>query len=207
MRMIHNDEEEDARVSMTPLIDLVFILMVYFLLTMTFVPDEQWLGSLLERGGTGAATTFMKEQINVVFIPAAVPGTQSSRELQHWYETHPSPGAVTCRINGHELHLDQSQTEEQQLQRIHDFIVQQLQMLELSTATRAQQERVVLHCFERLPWRYALAGYDAVRAYEEGRGGLQDQKLQRQFDFAPSELRHTHAYALGQELLRLRSLH
>ena len=55
MAMIRYDDEEDQnnRVNMTPLIDLVFLLLVYFMLAMTFSPDEEWLNSLLNGGGTG----------------------------------------------------------------------------------------------------------------------------------------------------------
>ena len=206
-----NDEEnkEKAMVDMTPMIDIVFLLLVYFILTMTFMPDEKWLSQLLptKQGGDGnPIEQFDKQDINISFYPSGAPQGNSTREIQDWYDGLGAVQQVTCRINGSTIELNFNQDHEEQVEQIHAFINEQLAKYEDHLSTREKQDAVNVHCFSRLPWRYAIAGFDAVRAYEKEITKVEERIMGRDFGFAPNQLRDHRHDQLGDEIFRLRSL-
>lgn len=205
MRMIKDQEEEEGQgLNMMPLIDIVFLLLVYFIVTMTFSPDEEWINSLLSKGGPGHVT-LEKQEINISFFPAYIPRSHKPSEVQDWYEKT-DVEAIECRMNGNSIILHKHAHHEEQVERIHAFILQELEKVEQHVATREQQDPIKVHCFRQLPWRYALAGYDAVRAYEMKKSGTESVLLARDFGFAPNEQRDARQYYLGNELLHLSKL-
>ncbi len=205
MRMIKDEDQEEGQgINIMPLIDIVFLLLVYFILTMTFAPDEKWIASLLNGGGTGDGP-IENHEVNISFFPAHAPHTNKPSEMQKWYE-NTDVKEIECRVNGSSIVLNKFEDHEVQVEKIHTFILEQLAKSELHVATREQQDPIKVHCFRRLPWRYALAGFDAVRAYEKQITGQNEVVLKRQFGFAPNERRDARQYFLGNEILRLRNL-
>ncbi len=212
MAMIDLQDEENrekATVDMTPMIDIVFLLLVYFVLTMTFMPDEKWLSQLLpttKGGDSNVVEQLEVQEINISFYPSGAPATSSTSELQNWYDNLDSIQHVTCRINGSTIELPFHLDHEQQVERIHAFINEQLAKYEDHLSTREKQDSVNVHCFSRLPWRYAIAGFDAVRAYEKEITKVDEKIMGRDFGFAPNQLRDHRHDQLGDEIFRLRSL-
>ena len=205
-------EEQDEKLNMMPLIDIVFLLLIYFMLTMTFVDDEKWIRHLLEtRDGPGKPTqTLEKNEINICVYPAGAPSYESTVALDHWFKEERNMQQIIYRVGSSQIIVDSKANMEEELERVHDFITHELDRFEINLATRGKQDPIKVHCFSALPWQYAAAAYDAVRGYESGKGfnykEAGDLLAAREFGFAPSEIRDAYAHQYGRELFRLAHL-
>lgn len=71
MRLLTRDESaEEFRLPITSLIDVVFLLLIYFIVTNTFTAPESRLSSALqaERQGAGRAADFVPQVVHVEMI-------------------------------------------------------------------------------------------------------------------------------------------
>ena len=205
------DDEENEGLNMMPLIDIVFLLLIYFMLTMTFVDDEKWIRHLLDtRSGQGPGPTLEKHEINICVYPAGAPDYESSMALDEWFKEERQMRTIIFRVGSAQIEVDRRADDEQELERVHAFITQELHRFELDRATRDNQDPIKVHCFSALPWQYAAAAYDAVRAYEQDMGfnykKATDLIAAREFGFAPPEIRDAYAHQYGRELFRLAHL-
>ncbi len=93
---------------------------------------------------------------------------------------------------------------------IHDYVFAALERRERpGAAASKEQDPVVIRCFSRLPWKFALIAYDAVRDFEKSKsGGMDDGQPSRwedarTIDFAPPLMRNVSVDELGEELYEI----
>lgn len=205
------DDEKEEGLNMMPLIDIVFLLLIYFMLTMTFVDDEKWIRHLLPtQAGPGGGPSLDKHEINICVYPAGAPDYESSTALDQWFKDERNMRQIIFRVGSKQIIVDRRADEEKELERVHDFVTQELLRFEMDRATRNNQDPIKVHCFSALPWQYAAAAYDAVRAYEQKMGFNYKKAVDlleaREFGFAPPEIRDAYAHQYGRELFRLAHL-
>ena len=231
MADIPGDGLSEGRLDLVPMIDCIMLLLLFFMLTTRFTPEEKTIQNLLP-ADTGHLPR-PHDQVDppkLVFInitPAGIAkdSFESERQTHAWIldqqRRHPDgvfPVAefrIGTRPRAEQLErrdLAERDTAlmSPHLARIHRFIHEELAQLEIAGQDRAAQPRVVVQCFSGLSWQYALVAYDAVRSYELGR----DPAIQPPFtpevlarmrpvDFAPPRLRDFKAWDLGNELFQI----
>jgi hypothetical protein len=207
------DEQDEQRCDMTPMIDLIFLLLIFFILSARFVAPEQAIQALLPRDGSGPVQSMLAEPpIQVRILPDAVSAGAGPHQLQAaWDAGHLSRQQAELRIGGSSLSLDGRQLDQPQgseaiLMAIHGAVAAALGAHERPGQPRGRQTPVEIHCFSDLPWKYALAAYDAARAYERSVGGTTGAGAlaERQLSFSAPHLRNHDPLAAGEELWRLR---
>jgi len=100
------DRERAARLPMTTMIDIVFLLLIYFLVTATLTPSESQLSSALqaEQQASGALADLQPQVIRVELVdgvPAFRLGARvlrSKEELTSILEKLPTEGGVFIRV-------------------------------------------------------------------------------------------------------------
>jgi hypothetical protein len=187
-----NDSLDDGKLDLVPMIDTVMLLLLFFILTTKFTSEERVLAAVLptDKGGGTAAAPLPPERVRVVVEPA--------------------DGGATVRVGGGEpflvetaaLQLPPGADLDAALARLHHGISARLSVYEAAGARRTQVP-IDVHCYTRLPWRFALTTYDAVRAFERSHGESADDL--REVAFAAPPLRGRDA-APERELAFLRSL-
>jgi len=167
-------DEDERRPDLTPLIDIVFLLLVFLLLTTDFVAPERVIHQLLptDQGPSQEITIIPETEIHFAVHPAGI-----SRDMElaalHEFARSPAasrPGAVVVRCLDRRLVVDLAEPPERRLERIHGFVDGLLADQERPGHERAKQMPVVIHCYSGLAWSHALAVFDAAREYE-GRHG------------------------------------
>ena len=105
--------QADAEVDLVPLIDCVFLLLIFFILTSRFVPDEFMLSALMPTNGTAKIVgppSVISEQIRIAITPAGAPARASEAELDAWSKRARRLGGfgvADLRIGGREpLRID-----------------------------------------------------------------------------------------------------
>lgn len=192
-------EPGDGKLDLVPLIDTVMLLLMFFILTSKFTADDLVVSSLLPPEGQAVTPTpdvLPPETIRIVVLPD---GPAAARVR--------IGGGDEVRLAGDHLALPPGPELQRSLDAFHAELAARLAPYEHPGA-RADQPPVEIHCASRLPWRFALATYDAVRAYELGR--LPDPALpleqQRAIAFAPPAVRATASDTPERELERLQRL-
>ena len=102
--------------------------------------------------------------------------------------------------------LSQSLTDSDELQRVHQMVHAALAAHETADVLRSDQDPIVIHCFSGLPWKYALAAYDSVRAYEAqfvADEGVLRADHARAVTWAPPLVRNVNNWAMGNELFEI----
>ncbi len=222
------DPLRDGKPDLVPMIDCIMLLLLFFILTTRFISEDQQIAALLPTD-QGARTTPVvvvapPSEINVVVTPGDLPrGLDEHGYQAAWDRLLRVRGAApilaaTLRIGGSDpilinagaLGSSDPQTAMRQINAIHAYIGLELAARE-QAGLRNEQPTVNIHCFSGLSWGYALAAYDAVRAYEGTRqtnpgisSGLLDEH-QRTVTFAPPRLRGI-AREYGHELWELQHL-
>jgi len=190
--------EETGKLDLVPMIDCVMLLLLFFILTSSFKSEEQRISALLstEKGQPGKPTVVQPEQVNVVILPGE--GRMARVRIG---------GGDEILLDGAALAAPASAEVEAALDGFHAAIADRLAAYE-KDEPRAKQIPVEIHCATRLPWRHAIAAYDAVRAYEQHR--LPDPSValsdQRSVAFGAPTVRKTATDNEKDELDRLERL-
>ncbi len=211
------EEDEEVKPDMTPMIDIIFLLLIFFLLTTKFIPDEKFITSLLPTNkGQGAPTESTiepPEDVNIMAYPAGMTrGHQPSFYNNEW-ETKRETRVAKFRVGagaefevqGRELAFESTEQRKwDEVKRTHAFLHGELEKREQHAASRKDEDPVVIHCFSGMPWKYALLIYDAVRDFEREKGGDLVNLLEaREVNFAPPRVRDYHEWELGNELYEI----
>lgn len=219
----------DGKIDLVPMIDCVMLLLLFFILTTKFTADEKQLSALLPTDrGTASSTDRTPPvkpptDINLVITPNGISRGLSEAAYQTTWEgierlRGRTPPSAVLRIGGSDplvidgsLFVSQDQTAvKTQVELIHAYVARELAAREES-GSRTDQHPVNIHCFSGLSWGYALAVYDAVRAYEGHHHPPADTSSvttdgQRLVTFAPPRVRNHKANELGGELWELTNL-
>jgi Biopolymer transport protein ExbD/TolR len=173
----------EGKIDLVPMIDCVMLLLLFFILTTRFTSDEKQLAALLPTTqGEGippqTPPVTPPKDIHLVVVPAGLPiGLSETAYQERWDEVTRnrgrSPPAAELHIGGSEaipldgsLFLSKDHTAvTAQVEVIHAYVARELAERE-EAGGRQGQSPVTIHCFSGLSWGYALAVYDAVRAYE-----------------------------------------
>ena len=97
-------EDDESVIDLTPMIDLVFLLLVFFLLTSRFVPEEKYLAQLLptDGGQRDAPHVTPPEVVAIAVYPAQfVRGCQPSSYERGWRDGYDTRLAA-YRMGNHE---------------------------------------------------------------------------------------------------------
>ncbi|MHC5066949.1 MAG: biopolymer transporter ExbD [Planctomycetota bacterium] len=202
--------DESAVADMTPMIDVVFLLLIFFLLTTTFVPEELVISNLLptEIGDAAApADLIERSTVHITVLPDGIErGLDAAAYQAAWQAGYSRDraqvvvgAAAPYYVDG--VHLQATQPHDKvAMVALHEHLHGQLMALEHAGQPRDEQDPIVIHCFSGLAWKYALATYDAVRSYEQGHvaaGG------ERKVSFAPPPRVTAEPLAIGYELARI----
>jgi biopolymer transport protein ExbD len=227
-------EDNEVPLDMTPMIDCIFLLLIFFILTTKFTPDEKAIASLMptDKGQAQSSSTspVPKEQVNIKIYPRSpgetnqfVKGYQPSD-----YKAFLTPilnerlgrpieriivqagGSQAVPVDGQALSEKGGPRLEAQLSAFRGAIMNKLQELDqsLPVSTRKDAPPVIIHCYSRLPWKFAILAYDAVRQYEGDMGAgvitkNQDLANAREVTFAPPRIRNYSANEDGNELYEI----
>jgi biopolymer transport protein ExbD len=206
------DAEREEKPNLTPLIDIVFLLLVFLILTTRFIQDEEIIGQLLAPQGQHPTPVQvdLRPQVNLALHPGGLPATRSAAELDAFAAAYAPTGfeSVMLRSGGDEFLLDPQADPQQQLDALTGFIHAALGRAELADLPREAQDPITIHCFSGLPWRYALWAYDAVRGYERDQAaghkamlnGYETDRPTRPISFAPPRIRNSSQHERGREL-------
>jgi len=215
---IQVDDEEDIKGDMTPMIDIIFLLLIFFILTTKFIPEEKVIASLLPTNkGQSSASTPLEEKhdVNVLIYPGVYErGQQPSWYDKDWKANYFTQEAVYRVSNRPHIKIDgdrltqKTARQNEQLEQVHSYIYSELEAFEKPGAPRKEQDPIVIHCFSGLPWKYALAAYDAIRAFEAqkvGTGELRPEDIlnAREVNFAPPRIRNYRKWEMGYELFEI----
>lgn len=194
MAHIASEDQDETRSDLTPLIDLVFLLLVFFLLTTTFLAPELALDSLLPTDtGSRQESRLIDppEAVVLTVVPAGLPDRGTPTDFAHAWRA-PGPRApVEVRAGRSRLALPVA--DQAVLDALGPFVATALASGDALTSEGPAP--VEIACFSGLPWRYALWTYDAVRdtARQDGR--------ERKVGFAPPAVAGDRVY--GRELAAL----
>lgn len=207
-------EDDEMQIDMTPMIDIIFLLLIFFILTSKFVPDEKFLVSILPTDkGTASvsASPVEKEEIHIRVYPAQfTPGHQPSVYDKAWKDTRDVSKAKYqignlnfIEISGADLMERAGTKVNSALDNVHGYITTHLATFEQG-GVRKDLPPIIIHGFTGLPWKYVLVAYDAVRAYENRQGSAADDVTQmqnaREVNFAPPRVRQYREWEMGYEL-------
>lgn len=190
-----DDSLDQGRVDLVPMIDCIMLLLLFFMMTTKFTAEEQRLSSILptDQGGERRNREPPK-QINLTVVPAGADPTLDAAALDRGLGGG-STREADLRIGNRDplrLHGDGSD-----LEAIHRYVAEGLAPYEVAGAMRTEQLPIDIHCFSGMPWRHALAAYDAVRGYELGKGS---QTIARTVTMAPPRIRDATPTIRGEEL-------
>jgi hypothetical protein len=213
-----NDPLDDGRLDLVPMIDCIMLLLLFFMMTSKFVPEDLVIGSVLptDHGGPVRTTVAPKPAIKVVVYPADLP-TESTAAGYSTYLTRMRAGGARdamVRIGGREplripgavLNGPIDSAMPAQVEQIHTYLASELGKYETAGQARNEQNDIVIHCFSGLSWKFALVTYDAVRAYEASKvpplppGQAADLTQARAVTFAPPRVRDADPQTLSTEL-------
>ena len=193
-----NTHDETGKLDLVPMIDCVMLLLLFFILTSSFTSEEQRIAALLStEGGPGPGKSIEQPQIVRVVV---LPGEGRSARVR-------IGGGEEMVLDGNALAQPGGAAVEAAIDAFHATLAARLEVYEKGGA-RTDQTPVEIHCATRLPWRHAIAVYDAVRAYEQTR--LPDPSValsdQRSVAFGAPTVRRTATDNESDELDRLERL-
>lgn len=218
-------EDNTVPMDMTPMIDCIFLLLIFFILTSKFTPDEKAIASLLptNKGQTGVSSSKeLPKQVNICIYPMGMAkGRQPSEYWAHVQQIQaqdPIISKAALRIGGSpEVEMDRhvlgdrgSDAMNAMMDNIHAYVAQCLEERDkdMPTQNRKDAVPVVISCYSGMSWQYALLAYDAVRAYEASKGSIATDpnalENAREVTFAPPRIRNYDTkYPLGNELYEI----
>lgn len=213
--------DNETAVDLTPMIDCVFLLLVFFILTTRIQPDEMQLPSLLPAvGPTTTVPQPIRQEIAIIVQPADLPaGLQPSAYralLGDLRARDPAlsqvdvrvGGSAPLRVDGRALAGPPRPEQRAQVDAIHAYVARELAAREPSAmGGRAAAPAVRIRAFSGLAWQHAALAFDAVRGYERGRGGRDNDAASiaeaREVAFVPPLVRNAGTNTIGDELYEL----
>ncbi len=210
-----------AAVDWTPLIDIVFLLLIFFILTTSFRRDDLMLGALMPAHGQAALPqrAIPLPTVRISVLPAGIDMHANEATYERWAQDvrrHPID-TVAVRMGGQRLTTidlrvlrwgeEAAQTAE--LMRVHAIIHAGLAAREDgSGGPLAQAAPIEIHAWSGLPWSGVTTVFDAVRAYEAAAHGtvITEQahlRDARPLAFAPPRIRNHTAREDGRELYEI----
>lgn len=217
-------DSNDCAIDLTPMIDIVFLMLVFFILTTSFRPEEQQLAGLLPQGGAGVvdATVLPPPTVRISIVPIDLPERATEAEYQVVARRllHQGPcDAVDLRMGTQvlgriDLRLLRSADHaiaRDELERIHALLHGSLAQREIPVQKRSEAPPVEIHAWSGLPWASVTTVFDAVRSYEAERHGSQittreDLNTARSVAFAAPPVRNVSTKNEGRELFDLMHL-
>jgi hypothetical protein len=211
-----DDRLASGKLDLVPMIDCIMLLLLFFILTIKFVPEEQAIGALLptKQGQTQGPPIEPKHAVDICIYPAGLErGMLPSDYEGAWRAAGNDPERAWLRIGTAEpiaidatvLRASGGPAVEAALARVHTYIAEALARAEIGAGTdRTGESPVTIRCFSGLSWAHALVAYDACRAYEARFAALgkRERPLDgaREVDFAPPQIRDSSRHELGEEL-------
>jgi biopolymer transport protein ExbD len=220
-------EDNSVPLDMTPMIDCIFLLLIFFILTSKFQPDEKAIASLMptDKGQAAAPSEspIPKEQVNIKIYPAGMakgyqPSDYRNQLLELRRQINGPIQTVWVQVGGDDpveikgalLREAGGEGVKQEVEKFHSYLHQALDARKGSDgASRKEAQPVVIHCFSGLSWKFALLAYDAVRDYErKASGGKTIVKANelleaREVMFAPPRIRNYSTNEDGNELYEI----
>lgn len=190
--------DEAGKLDLVPMIDCVMLLLLFFILTSSFRTEDQRISAILSTtGGPGKGTLVdPPKTIRIVVLP----GEGRTVRVR-------VGGGDEVLLDGEALAQPAGAALEAAIAAFHARLAERLAPYEQPGA-RTAQPPVEIHCATRLPWRHAIAVYDAVRGYEAAR--LPSPALamadQREVSFGAPTVRRTATDTEPAELERLERL-
>jgi hypothetical protein len=223
-----SEPERDGKLDLVPMIDCVMLMLLFFILTTSFLSEDKQIAALLPSHGQGSIDAvpapLPPPEIHLVVVPSGLaPGLDQRGHQDAWERLQRMRGAAPItadlRVGGSEplvlagglFASDDPPALQRRIDAVHAYVQRELAAREQPGDGQAQAP-VNIHCFSGLSWGYALVVYDAVRAYEAGRrpspaaGSSVFDDRQRTVSFAPPRIRDHTSRELGQELWELRNL-
>lgn len=211
-------DQEEEKGDMTPMIDIVFLLLIFFLLTTKFIVPEKMISNLLptNKGQASASPPVVEppQDLNILIYPEGFQRGMGVEQMDTLWHSQENTRTAVFRVSNNPHIIVKSgdlsgSTRKADLDNgigpIHSYIWQFMEAAE-TAGSRKEQRPVVIHCFSGTSWKYALIAYDAVRAYEKQKAGglkvVNSETLReaREVSFAPPRIRNYHTWELGNEL-------
>jgi biopolymer transport protein ExbD len=223
------DGVDAGRLDLVPMIDCIMLLLIFFVMTTKFSTDEKAISSLLptDKGQSGPGKAKDIKMVNICIYPASprmVKGYQPSEYAAELKKlTNNNSGLVIedvymrvgqrepIQINGKVLTKKEGERMVAEVERVHQYLGDELKKFENAGEPRNKQNDVVIHCYSGLSWKYALIAYDAVRNYEgqntadgfKWTGDPRELDQARSVNFAPPRIRNYDKNELGNELYEI----
>lgn len=211
MAHAYQGDDDETKSDMTPLIDIIFLLLIFLLLTTKFVKEEDVIHQLLPttkgQSNPTEAQIIPETEVRFAVHPAGIDRTMNLDQLEQIVDQD-RPSAVVVRCLDQEITVYTSEDPEHALGRIHTFVKGVLDWHEIPQAQRQDQPPITVHCYSGLAWSYALWVYDGAREFERthGRPELVDQNawhLMRELNLSPPPIRNYDERERARELREL----
>lgn len=224
-------EDNTVPMDMTPMIDCIFLLLIFFILTSKFTPDEKAIASLMptDKGQASAASPspVPKQQINVKIYPAPMVKGHQPSEYRTQLKTIRDQlggrpinnvyiqigGDNPIEVDGRYLVLQGGDEVKRQVDGVHAYILEAMKARATGAATQKDEQPVLIHCYSGLSWKFAILAYDAVRNAElkmTGAAKSLENKAQlqnaREVMFTPPRIRNYSGNEDGNELYEIISM-
>ena len=214
-------DQEDVKGDMTPMIDIVFLLLIFFLLTTKFIVPEKKISQLLptNKGQASSSPPVVEppKDLNILVYPEGYARGMGVEQMDTmWKDKQDASVAMLQVSNNSPIRIPGSSISgssraadlEPTLGQIYDYVNSLMAAAEIPDSPRKDQRPVVIHCFSALSWKYAIVAYDAVRQYErdQAQGAIlttEDLREAREVSFAPPRIRNYHTWELGNELYEI----
>jgi biopolymer transport protein ExbD len=209
-------DEDEVKSDMTPMIDIIFLLLIFFILTTKFVVPEKAISQLLptNKGQASASPPVVEppQDINILVYPAGFTRGMGVEQMDTMWKSTEDTSQAMLRVSnqaalpmvGSALRAERQAALRQPMGEIEAYIHGHLEAAEVP-GSRKEQRPVVIHCFSGLSWKYAILAYDAVRTFE-GKKVTVDMSFSdrlreaREVSFSPPRVRNYHTWELGNEL-------
>lgn len=212
-------DEEPVKGDMTPMIDIIFLLLIFFILTTRFIVPEKMISQLLptNKGQDRSSPEIIQPppDLNILIYPESFARGMGVEQMDDMWKANPDAGRALLQVSNNAPILiegssisasNRNASLEPVMEEIFQYIRGHLAAAEDPGESRPDQRPIVIHCFSALSWKYSLLAYDAVRQYERDVVGTavitstQDLRHAREVSFAPPRIRNHHTWEMGHEL-------
>lgn len=217
-KRIDPSEQEDIKGDMTPMIDIIFLLLIFFLLTTKFIVPEKMISQLLptNKGQASSSPPVIEppQDLNILIYPEGFARGMGVQQMDTMWKDNQNDSVAMLQVSNNSpirivgnaisgsTHADALNPV---MAEVYAYIAGLMEAAEDPGVPRKEQRPVVIHCFSAMSWKYALLAYDAVRQFEQDKASVritntQDLREAREVSFAPPRVRNYHTWELGNEL-------